>query len=115
MAALARMQRLPLEHLLPRLLVVRIVYLDDVLHVLGRNVLVLPAPALAQHRVPEHLLAGIHPELAAAVLGDLRYGGGLTFGGQRERLIGRRSLIGSGHLEYERAKGKERTRRNIFF
>lgn len=95
-AAFARVQRLPLQDFLPRLFVVGVVDLNDVRHVLLLDVLVLPATALAQHRVPGHLLAGIDPELFGAILGDLGNGGRLAFGGQWEGLVGCWLLVGSG-------------------
>ena len=56
-------ERLPHEHLLPGCLVVDVVDADDVGHVLLAEVVVLPPPALAQHRVPEHLLRRVHPRI----------------------------------------------------
>uniref|UniRef100_A0A2M4B7F0 Putative secreted protein n=1 Tax=Anopheles triannulatus TaxID=58253 RepID=A0A2M4B7F0_9DIPT len=80
------MQRLPLQHFLPSLLVVGVVYLDDVVHILRGNIVLFPAPAFTKHRIPEHLLAGIHPELLLAVGGGLRNRRYLSLGRQRERL-----------------------------
>uniref|UniRef100_A0A2M4B7K1 Putative secreted protein n=1 Tax=Anopheles triannulatus TaxID=58253 RepID=A0A2M4B7K1_9DIPT len=80
------MQRFPLQHFLPSLLVVGVVYLDDVVHILRGNIVLFPAPPFTEHRIPEHLLAGIHPELLLAVGGGFRNRRYLSIGRQRERL-----------------------------
>lgn len=100
-AAFSGMECFPLEHFLPGLFVVGVMDLDDVRHVLLFDVLVLPAPALAQHGIPEHLLAGILPEFAGAILGDFRDGRCLPVGRQWEGLIRCGLLICSWHLSVE--------------
>ena len=69
-------------------------YLDDVLHVPGRKVLLPPLPALPLHGVPEHLLAGVDPGSPGVRVGDA---GGLALCGEREGLVGRGLLVGRGH------------------
>merc|ERR1719479_140752 len=83
--ALVTVHVLPLEHLVPGGLVVGVVYLDDVLHVPGRDVLLPPLPALPLHGVPEHLLAGVDPGGPGVRVGDA---GGLALCGEREGLVG---------------------------
>ena len=63
------MHGLPLQDLLPRLLVVGVVDADDVAHVWLLDVARLPSPPLPQHGVPEHLLRGVDPSFVSARTG----------------------------------------------
>ena len=55
----------------PDILVVPIMYLDDVLHILRLQIVLLPMPALPQHSIEEHLLRRVLPVFSCrAVFGD---------------------------------------------
>ena len=59
--ALLVMQCLPFQYLLPCTLVVSIVNFDDIFHVMGLNLVILPFPAFTQHCIPKHLLRWVNP------------------------------------------------------
>lgn len=98
-ATFSGVRRLPHQHHLPRILVVYVVYFDDGVHVGLLDIALLPFPALAQHRIPEHLLAGVYP-IFLALLCHFRYCRCLSVCGQRKWLTGRWILIGRRHLQY---------------